>query len=79
MELLTTGPSSAGLTSECVTLFRATALQRTGRGGGVAGEDIIVHEVPLTEVVPWLAAKAKAGILIEPKIYAGLFFLAWDK
>ena len=42
---------------------------------GVANEDITVHEVPLVEVVAWLAAKAKSGVLIDPKIYAGLFFV----
>jgi ADP-ribose pyrophosphatase len=58
-----------------VTLFRATGLRRTGNGGGLANENITVHEIPKGEVVAWLAAKASAGILIDPKIYAGLFFL----
>jgi ADP-ribose pyrophosphatase len=74
VEALTTGPSCSGLTSERVTLFRATGLQRTGKGGGVAHEDITVHEVALNEIVLWLEAKAKTGVLIDPKIYAGLFF-----
>jgi hypothetical protein len=26
--------------------------------------------------VAWLEAKAKSGILIDPKIYAGLFFIS---
>ena len=75
IEPLTTGPSGAGLTSERVTLFRASGLRRAGKGGGVAHEDIAVHEVPLAEVTAWLEAKARTGILIDPKIYAGLFFL----
>ena len=58
MELLTTGAASSGLTSELVTLFQASGLQRTGKGGGVAHEDITVHEVPLPEVDAWLKAKA---------------------
>jgi ADP-ribose pyrophosphatase len=58
-----------------VTLFRAFDLHRTGKGGGVANEDITVHEIPLAEIVAWLAAKAKSWILIDPKIYAGLFFI----
>jgi ADP-ribose pyrophosphatase len=73
IEALTTGPSCSGITSERVTFFRAFDLHRTGKGGGVAHEDITVHEVPLAEVVSWLEAKAKTGILIDPKIYAGLF------
>jgi ADP-ribose pyrophosphatase len=56
-------------------LFRASGLLRSGKGGGVAHEDITVHEVPLVEIVKLLATKAKTGVLIDPKIYAGLFFV----
>ena len=76
MEAVTHGASCSGITSECATLFRALGLRRTGPGGGVAHENITVHEVPLGEIVPWLAAQAKTGILIDPKIYAGLFFVS---
>jgi ADP-ribose pyrophosphatase len=79
IEELTTGPSSSGLTSERVTLLRASGLHRIGKGGGVANEDIIVHEILLLEVASWLQTKAKAGILIDPKIYAGLFFISQNK
>lgn len=75
IETLTTGPASSGLTSEVVTLLRATGLKRVNAGGGVAHENIIVHEVPLNEVHDWLAARAKEGLLVEPKVYAGLYFL----
>jgi ADP-ribose pyrophosphatase len=75
IEILTTGAASSGLTSEVVTLFKASGLRRAGKGGGVAHEDITVHEVPLAGVDTWLAAKAEAGVLIDPKIYAGLYFL----
>ena len=76
VEALTTGPAGGGITSELVTLFRATGLRRAGQGGGVAHEDITVHEVPVAEIIPWLERKAKTGVLIDPKVYAGLFFLA---
>jgi ADP-ribose pyrophosphatase len=76
MEAMTTGASSAGITSERITLFRALDLERVGQGGGVAHEEITVHEAPLDDIVPWLEAKAKTGILIDPKIYAGLFFIS---
>ncbi len=74
LEVLTTGPSCGGITSERVTLFRATELQRQGPGGGVAGENITVHAIPLAEVAGWLAAQAETGRLIDPKVYAGLYF-----
>jgi ADP-ribose pyrophosphatase len=79
LEPLTTGPSGAGLTSERVTFFRASGLRHTGKGGGVDHEDIVVQEIPLVEVVAWLEAKARTGLLIDPKIYAGLFFLTQSK
>jgi ADP-ribose diphosphatase len=67
------GPASSGLTSETVTLFMATGLRRVGAGGGVAHEEITVHEVPLNEVEDWLCSKARDRFLIDPKIYAGLY------
>jgi ADP-ribose pyrophosphatase len=72
---LVTGPSGAGITSELVSLFLASGLQRVGKGGGVAHEDITVHEVPLSEIDSWLEAKAKSGVLIDPKVYSGLYFV----
>ena len=74
-EILAHGPASSGLTSEVITLFLASNLKRVHAGGGVANEKIIVHEIPVAEVHEWLAAKAAAGFLIEPKVYAGLYFL----
>ena len=71
---LTHGPPSAGFSSEVVTFFHATGLKRVHDGGGVHREEIHVHEVPLGEVVEWLAGKQGEGVLIDPKVYAGLFF-----
>ena len=75
IELLTAGPSGAGLTSERIWMFRASGLRRAGKGGGVAHEDITVHEIPLAEVAAWLESRASTGVLVDPKVYAGLFFL----
>jgi ADP-ribose pyrophosphatase len=79
VEPVMTGASCSGITSERVTLFRAFDLHRIGQGGGVAHEDITVHEIPLVEVVKWLEAKSTSGVLIDPKIYAGLFFVDQNK
>lgn len=75
VEVLTHGPASSGLTSETVSLFLATGLRRVGAGGGIEHEEITVHEVPLNEVHGWLAEKARTGALVDPKIYAGLYFV----
>ena len=79
IEALMHGPSSSGLTSETVTLFHATQLRRVGLGGGVANENITVHEVALSTVREWLEAKAKEGVLIDPKVYAGLYFVGRNR
>ncbi|MEI6675417.1 MAG: NUDIX hydrolase [Verrucomicrobiota bacterium] len=71
-ELLTT-PTSAGMTSEFLHLFHATGLSREHAGGGVGGEDIVVHLVPLVGLRPWLAARAAEGLAIDFKIHAALW------
>jgi len=76
IEPLMTGPASSGTTSEIVTFFRATGLSRVGPGGGRAKEDITVHEVPLAKAHQWLQDKARSGLLIDPKVYAGLYFVS---
>jgi ADP-ribose pyrophosphatase len=74
MERLTAGPPSAGVTSEIVTLFRARGLSKVGAGGGVGGEAITVREVPLEAVEAFLGEREARGVLVDPKIWAGLWF-----
>jgi len=74
IERLVAGPVSAGLTTEVVTLFRATDLVRVGDGGGDEHEDIVVHTVPRADAEAWLRAKAAAGVMVDPKVYAALWF-----
>jgi ADP-ribose pyrophosphatase len=75
---LARGPSSAGLANEIVTLVRAKNLSRIGPGGGVAGESIIVHHIPLAGISVWLSAGAAAGKLIDHKVHAGLWWLSQE-
>ena len=73
--LLVTGPVAPGLTTEIMYLVRVEGLQRVHDGGGVGGEDITVHTVPLDRAPAWLEEKRRAGLQVEPRIYAGLYFL----
>jgi ADP-ribose pyrophosphatase len=73
-EALMISPTSPGLTDEMVNIYYASGLQRVGPGGGDGNEDIEVHIVPLSEAVEWLEQKKRTGVMIEPKIYAGLYW-----
>ena len=74
LEQLFTVPSSAGLTSEVVTIFGARGVRKVAEGGGVDGENIVVHAPPIGEVAGWLLARSRAGILIDPKVFIGIDF-----
>ena len=74
LEELLTCPSTPGMSDEIVTIFYASGLERVGSGGGNHDEDITVHHVPLDTATRWLQTRMKEGIMIDPKIYAGLFW-----
>lgn len=77
LEIATFGPTSAGLTTEVVHIVVANDLRKTADGGGIEHEEIVVHEVPLTEVGTWVARQIAAGKLVDPKVFAGLYFAAY--
>jgi len=60
--------ASPGMSSEGFTLLRAEDLTRVGEGGGVEGEDIIVHRVPLADVPAFVAAKRAEGCAADVKL-----------
>jgi ADP-ribose pyrophosphatase len=78
VDFIMAGPSSAGMSTEQVAFVRATGLKRVSDGGGVASENIIVHRVPRADVAGWLARMMRDGFSIDPKLYAGLYFLERD-
>ena len=67
--------SSPGMTSEHFTLVRATGLVRVGAGGGVEGENITVHCVPLRTLPHFIAEKRRAGVMIDVRLLAALTLL----
>ncbi len=60
--------SSPGMVSESFTLFRAFDLEKVSAGGGVEGEDIIVHRVALDGLGEWVIAQRRAGYAIDVKL-----------
>ena len=75
VEVLLTGPTSAGMTNERIAFVRATGLRKVGDGGGVDGEDIVVHEVPRSEAPMWLMRKQAEGFELDLKLWAGLWMI----
>lgn len=73
-EVLLSGPVAAGMTSEILHLIRIHDLERVHAGGGVEGEDITVHLVPLDGIGAWLERQGRAGTWIEPRVYTALWF-----
>ncbi|MEO6927098.1 MAG: NUDIX hydrolase [Rhodanobacter sp.] len=75
VEFVHRGPSSSGMSTEMITFARAWGLEKVGPGGGDETENIVVHEVPRREAGAWLFARAAEGYSIDPKLFAGLWFI----
>ena len=75
VEFIHCGPSSSGMSTEMITFVRAWELEKVGPGGGDETENIVVHEVPRREAGAWLFARAAEGYSIDPKLFAGLWFI----
>lgn len=75
VEVLLTGPTSSGMSSERIGYVRATQLVKVGEGGGVAGEDIIVHHVPRERAPAWLIEKQGEGFELDLKLWGGLWMI----
>lgn len=75
MKRIMAGPPSPGISSEVVTVYLAVGLKKAGSGGGVDGEKIQVHRVPLSEFDEWVRDREAMGWMADPKVYAGLYWL----
>lgn len=68
IEIIGRFASSPGMVSETFTLVRALGLTKVGDGGGVEGEGIVVHRVPLEHIAAFVAAKRSQGMFIDVKL-----------
>lgn len=60
--------SSPGMVSESFSLFKARALTKVSTGGGVEGENITVHRVPLGDLSDFIDQKRQEGAGIDVKL-----------
>ena len=74
--LLVEGVHSPGAVNHTMCLYLAEGLTRRHDGGGVDGEDITVHLVPLGEVPAFLDDMSRRGLHVDLKIYAALQLIA---
>ena len=64
--------SSPGMTSESFTLLKASGLTKVGPGGGVDGEDIVVHRVKLADLPQTIADFRRGDVAIDTRILLAL-------
>ena len=60
--------ASPGMSSEGFSLLRAEGLTRVGEGGGVEGEQIAVHRVPIGEIREFIDRKRNQDVRIDVKL-----------
>jgi ADP-ribose pyrophosphatase len=60
--------SSPGMVSECFTMVRASGLTKVSEGGGVEGENIIVHRVPLAGLTEFIDSKRAADVAVDVRL-----------
>lgn len=75
VDVLLTGPTTAGMSNERIAFARARDLRKVGDGGGVDDERITVHSVPRGEAPAWLMRKYAEGFELDLKLWAGLWMI----
>jgi len=65
--------SSAGLTDEVAHVYVAEGLRQVTDGGGVDGELIQMHLVPLDQVDSWLGKRRDEGLDVAMSLYGSLW------
>ena len=66
--------ASPGMLSESFTLVRAHGVRKIGEGGGIEGEDIIVHLVARADISNFIEQKRAEGYGIDVKLLLLLNF-----
>lgn len=68
--------SSPGMMSESFTLVRAHDLRKVSEGGGVGGEEIVTHRVPLDRLAAFVEEKRTQGCAVDVRIM-GMLVAGW--
>lgn len=68
LKLISSRVSSAGITDESTNIYFAENVVQVGPGGGVDGENIVRHLVPLNNIEGFIAEREAAGVKICARI-----------
>ena len=60
--------SSPGMVSESFSLVRARGLTKVGDGGGVDGENIVVHRIAIADLPEFVQQKRAEGCVVDVKL-----------
>jgi ADP-ribose pyrophosphatase len=60
--------SSPGMVSESFALVRARGLTKIGEGGGVDGENILVHRIAMADLPEFVQQKRAEGCVVDVKL-----------
>jgi ADP-ribose pyrophosphatase len=66
------GPGAMGSTSEVVNFFLARGARRAGEQSAADKTLIRVHVVPLGRLREWCREREAEGMLVDPKLFAGV-------
>lgn len=75
MDFICEGPPSSGMSSEMITLFKASGLKKVTAGGGDETEELMLYEIPVDGIHQWLEHQRSSGKLIDLRIYTALYFV----
>lgn len=81
LELLMVGPSAGGISTSRVHFYLARGAEKANAGGGVEGENITVHVVPVAEAHGWIQAQSRRDdLMVDPKVFMAIAVahLGWN-
>ncbi|HWL09879.1 MAG TPA: NUDIX hydrolase [Planctomicrobium sp.] len=76
LKFIIDGPASSGMATEVIHFYLAKNVRKVAAGGGIDGENILVHVIPLNKVISWFKRQQKLGKLIDVKAFFAASWLA---
>jgi ADP-ribose pyrophosphatase len=81
LELMMVGPSAGGISTSRVHFYLARGAVKAHAGGGMEGENITVHVIPVAEAFDWIKEKSRHDdLMVDPKVFMAITVahLGWN-